>query len=192
MQLEAFLDDLSSNSPAPGGGAAAALSGALGAALDSMVASITAKKKPEFEEYGRKAREFRDDLVRLMEKDSQAFLALMAAWKAKDEAALAEAAKDAAGVPLSTAEKCLSVMALAAELLEKGSKNVITDSAGAGYLGYAGVQSALLNTRINLPVVKDVPLKQFLTEKAAVYARKADSLLKEIQERIEAHFAARV
>ncbi len=189
MDLEAYLKDLSSSSPAPGGGSASALTGAIAASLNSMVASITAKKKPELEEIGQKARDIRDDLLRLMEQDTSAFLSLMKAFKEKNESEIAHRVKEAATVPLTTAEKSLQALVLAVELLQKGSKSVFTDSAGAGFLAWAAVRSALLNVLINLPSMKDEALKAHLKEKTNACIRKSDELLQEVIQQSEAFFA---
>jgi len=192
MDLEVFLEDLSSSSPAPGGGSASALTGAIAASLNSMVATITAKKKPELEEIGQKAREVRDDLLRLMEQDTSAFLSLMKAFKEKNEAEIAERVREAATVPLATAEKSLEALVLAVELLQKGSKSVFTDSAGAGFLAWAAVRSALLNVLINLPSMKDEPLKAHLLHKTTAYTQKSDELLQEVIQQSNAFFTTKL
>ncbi|MHA2641753.1 MAG: cyclodeaminase/cyclohydrolase family protein [bacterium JZ-2024 1] len=177
--LRAYLEGLASSRPAPGGGSAAALAGALASALDSMVASISARKTPELASLGDKARTMMNDLLFLMDEDTRAFLDLMEAYRAKDEMRIRQCAQDAATVPLQTSEKALQAMVLGMELFEKGNPRVATDAIGAIYLGWSAVQSALLNVYINLPSVGPGPERDHIQSRAEAYARKADELLAE-------------
>jgi formiminotetrahydrofolate cyclodeaminase len=182
--LRAYLEDLGSAKPAPGGGSAAALAGALAAALCSMVAAISARKTPELANLADKARSIRDDLLFLMEEDTRAFLELMEAFRAKDEPLISQRAVHAATVPLRTSEKALEAMVLALELLEKGNPRVATDAISAIYLGWAAVHSALLNVIINLPSIQPGAERDHLQNRAEAYARKADELLAESRQPI--------
>ncbi len=185
MEIASYLEELSSKSPAPGGGSAAALSASIAASLNSMVSEITARKNPEFSSFAAKARQFRDALLRLMQEDTYAFLALMQAFRSKDSAQISEKAISASLAPLRTAELSLENMVLAIELLEKGSQSVFTDAAAAVFLSWASVHSALLNVSVNLPSIADEEIRQDLWRKRYFYTQKADQLLESAQDKIQ-------
>lgn len=182
--LRQYLEDLASSKAAPGGGSAAALGGALAAALDSMVATISAKKKPELANLGDKAQALMSDLIILMGEDTRAFLELTEAYRAKDEDLIPRRAVYAATVPLQTSEKALEAMVLGMELLEKGNPRVATDAISAIYLGWAAAQSALLNVYINLPSLAPGSERDRIWSQAEAYTRKADELLSEASQPI--------
>jgi formiminotetrahydrofolate cyclodeaminase len=179
MTIKDFTEKLASDAPAPGGGSAAALSGALGAALVSMVCNLTVGK-PKYAEYGpliEKALASSDDLkTRLLDaiqKDTDAFDAVMAAFgmpkgtdeeKALRSAAVQAAYKAAIASPETTAEYCLAVMRLAESLVGKSNVNAVSDLSVGATQAYAGLKGAMANVRINLPSVKDAV---YVTEKRA-------------------------
>ncbi|MFL2983370.1 MAG: glutamate formimidoyltransferase [Candidatus Neomarinimicrobiota bacterium] len=165
-----FLDDLSTNSPAPGGGSVAALSGALGAALSSMVAALTHEKKEMFEskpimdEIGVEAQALKDRLAVLVEEDTEAFNRVMDAnrlpsntdeEKIIKQDAIIAANKYATEVPLETAKKCLRIMQLAKILVEDGNPNSVSDAGVAAEVAIAGVRGACMNVMINLSGLDD-------------------------------------
>jgi methenyltetrahydrofolate cyclohydrolase len=175
MNIKMFLDELASNSPAPGGGSVAAFSGALGAALSSMVCNLTIGKEgyekvqDEILEILHKSEELRKHLTDLIDKDTEAFNEVMNAMKMPKETeeekehrrhAMQTAFKHAADVPLETARTCVQVMDIARETTEKGNKNSISDAAVSVLMAQAGVQSAMLNVRINLSSIKDAEYVQ--------------------------------
>jgi len=170
-----FLDELASNSPTPGGGSVAALAGALGAALISMVANLTmGKKKYEgVEEDVKKimssSEKLRYELSQLVEEDVKVFNNFMATYKMpketedekriraeKIQASLIEAAK----VPLKVVYKCLDIMILSKEVAEKGNVNVVSDAGVAVLMAEAAIDSAILNVKINLRMIKDEKIKE--------------------------------
>ncbi len=164
--LKEFSDELASSSPAPGGGSVAALCGNLSAALVSMVSNLTLGKEKyasveeEMKKVVGQSEELRQSLLLLVDEDTEAFNQVMAAFKLEkgsDERkqALQAGFKEAARVPLRTAKLCFSSMLLAEQVLEQGNPNSVTDAAVAGLVGYAGVQGAVLNVRINLGSIKD-------------------------------------
>jgi len=170
MKLKAFLDELSSSSPAPGGGSVAALSGALGAALTSMVCNLTIGKEhyeavqPTIKEVHQKSEQLRKQLTELIEKDTEAFNEVMKALrlpkesdeqKEKRRQALQKAYKNAASVPLETARTCEQVIDVTLTAAEQGNKNSISDAAVSALMAHAGVQAAILNVKINLSSIKD-------------------------------------
>lgn len=170
MKIEEFMESLSSASPAPGGGTAAALAGSAASALLAMYSNLTAgKKKYEdvdglFREMAKKAETQGVRFRELMDADARAFDKVMKAYAMAKEteeekqvrsAAIQEALKKAASVPLETASLALEVLEAANEVAPKGNVNAITDIATASLLADAAIRGALLNVFINLSSIKD-------------------------------------
>lgn len=191
QDIKTFLDELASSSPAPGGGSVAALSGALGAALSSMVCNLTKGKKgyesaqDEIAELLGKSEGLRRELTELIDKDTQAFNEVMNALKMPKDTeeqkeqrriALQTAFKHAAEVPMETARKCHQVLDIARIVAQKGNKNSITDAAVSAITAHTGVQSAVLNVRINLSSIKDA---EYVQE----FSKQLDELLKNAAEK---------
>jgi formiminotetrahydrofolate cyclodeaminase len=168
--LTTFLDELASGAPTPGGGSAAAIMGAMGAALVSMVCNLTIGKKG-YEDVEAQARTLlaesealRQRLTAMVAEDIAAFDALMAAYKlpkASDTEKLARSAaiqrglQGATQVPLDCAKVCAEVVRLSGRVAEIGNQNVISD-AGVGVLAaWGALRSAALNVNINAPSIKD-------------------------------------
>src|ERR1700726_708737 len=164
------LDDLASERPTPGGGGAAAVCGAIGAALVSMVANLTIGKKnyeavwEDLEAVNAKAEALRGELTGAIEEDAVAFNSVMAAYglprateeeKAKRAASIQAALKDATLAPLRAVKACFEVMRLAAAAAEKGNLNVISDAGVAVLSANAGLRSAALNVFTNAKAIKD-------------------------------------
>ena len=168
--IQTFLDDLASERPTPGGGGAAAVSGAIGAALVSMVANLTIGKKnyeavwQDLEAVNAKAEALRTELIRAIDEDVVAFNAVMGAYglpratddeKAKRAAAIQAALKDATLAPLRAVKACFEVIRLSAAAADKGNLNVISDAGVAVLSANAGLRSAALNVFINAKAIKD-------------------------------------
>ena len=165
-----FLTALASSAPAPGGGGGAAMAGALAAALASMVANLTigkekfAQQEPEVKELLDEAEEVRQTLLQLVEDDAAVFNSFMACYKlpkATEEekalrtAAIRNAAKQAAEVPLAIAKASYRALQLAQRLVCIGNPGVITDGACSALLARAALRCAEYNVRINLGLTKD-------------------------------------
>ena len=170
QSLRRFLDELASAAPTPGGGSAAALMGAMGAALISMVCNLTIGRKGyegiEAEMRGslREAEALRQRLTAMIQDDVQAFDALMAAYRlprATEEQTLArgravqQALKQATDVPLACAQACAEVIELARRVAPTGNRGVISDAGVASLVACAGLRSAALNVAINAPSIHD-------------------------------------
>jgi glutamate formiminotransferase/formiminotetrahydrofolate cyclodeaminase len=170
MKIKEFLSELASKSPAPGGGSVAALSGALGAALSSMVANLTIGKDKyiEFEgdmkEVLKKSENLRKKLTDLIDKDTESFNDVIAAFKMPKETdnqkskrsnAIQQGYKTASKIPLETAKTCMQILDVAKIVAEKGNKNSITDAGVSALMAQSGVESAILNVKINLGSIKD-------------------------------------
>jgi glutamate formiminotransferase/formiminotetrahydrofolate cyclodeaminase len=193
-----FVEELSTNSPAPGGGSVSALAGALGAGLSSMVAALTHEKKemldskPEMDEIGVEAQELKDRLSFLVDEDTHAFNKVMDANRLpatnEDEQNAKAEAVDAANkyaidVPMETAELCYRVIVLADVLVEKGNPNSVSDAGVAAEVALAGVSGACMNVLINLPGVDDEAYCEDKREAVETLMEKAESLEKVVFEK---------
>jgi methenyltetrahydrofolate cyclohydrolase len=168
--IEPFLDQLASSAATPGGGSAAAIIGAMGAALVSMVCNLTIGKKKYAEVEGEmqdvlaRTEALRTRLTGMIQDDVKAFDAVMGAYgmpketdadKAARDKAIQAALKLATDVPLACARAAREVIDLAAIASDKGNLNVISD-AGVGVLaGYAALRSAALNVLTNARMITD-------------------------------------
>jgi formiminotetrahydrofolate cyclodeaminase len=165
-----FMDALASNAPAPGGGSVAALSGAMGAALLSMVCNLTLGKKryadvqEEIAALVVKTEALRLRLMDLLEADVEVFTGVSAAYKmprkppearAARSAAIQEALKAATQVPLDVAKACVEVIELCTQTAEQGNRGAVSDAGVAVLMAEAGLRSAALNVIININAIKD-------------------------------------
>ena len=170
MSAQGFVNELSTNSPAPGGGSVSALAGSLGAALSSMVAALTHEKKgfialkPEMDKIGVEAQTIKDRLSFLVDEDTNAFNNVMEANRmpaSNDEEvkvknrAIRKANEYAIDVPFEVANLCKRVIELADILVEKGNPNSVSDAGVAGEVALAGLRGASMNVLINLPSIDD-------------------------------------
>ena len=168
--LGSFLDDLASPKPTPGGGSAAALAGALGAALVSMVANLTVGKEkyravePEMQEIRTKSEALRRRLLACIDEDIAAFDAYSAAAKLPKESEEQKAARSAAiqkalinavEPPMNTVRACVEVLDLCRPVAEKGNLQAISDAGVGALMAEAGLRAAALNVMINLAWIKD-------------------------------------
>ena len=170
MTIQRFLDELASKASTPGGGGAAAIIGATGAALIGMVANFTIGKKryeevdEEFKEMLEKSEKLRSKLTDAIKDDVDVFNKVMAAYgmpketdeeKQKRTEGIQAALKEATDVPLACAKLCHQVIGLCESAAEKGNTNVVSDAGVALLAGYAGLRSAALNVYINIGGIKD-------------------------------------
>lgn len=170
LRVGQFVDSLASDTPAPGGGSASALAGALAAGLIEMVARLTqgreeyAESQVEMKAVLNAAGPIRLELSDLVDRDTQAFNSVMAAMrlprgteeeKTTRRAAIQEATKEATQVPLRVAELACELLALARVVAQKGNPNAVTDAGVAGRLALAAAEGAGLNVAINLPSIRD-------------------------------------
>lgn len=168
--LRHFMDKLASNAPEPGGGSVAALTGALGAALVSMVANLTLGKEkyknvqPQIEALLKESEKLRAEMQDLIQKDTEAFGAFSEVYKmpkntdtekAARTTKMQETLKKAAQVPLEIGLKALAVAKLAQCAAEIGNTALVSDAGVAVLLARACAQSAALNVKINVNSIKD-------------------------------------
>ncbi len=170
MTARQFVDELSTDAPAPGGGSVAALAAAQAAALVAMVANLTVGKKgyegaqARVLEIAEEAQELKDALLDAMDRDTAAFDRVMAAFglprvtdaqRAAREVAVADATREATRVPLFVLERAARVLELAAEVGEIGNANGLSDAGVAVLCGAAGAEGAYYNVMINLAALAD-------------------------------------
>jgi formiminotetrahydrofolate cyclodeaminase len=183
LSVDEFLRRLASGDPTPGGGAASSLSGALGAALVSMVCNLTVGRE-RYAATEAEARAIRDEAGALLERlrrgideDAAVYDALMATYglpratddeKAARSAAIQEATYRAALVPLGLAEASASVIDLAERALGKTNPHAVSDLAVAALLGVAGLDGAAANVEINLSSLKSEARRTELSDRLAV------------------------
>lgn len=168
--VNAFLEELASDSPAPGGGSVAALGGALGAALAAMVGRLTVGKE-KYRDHWDVMEKVRDagDVLRgrfldLMHRDAASFNVFMEAMKLPKETddqkalrtqAMQKALEEAARIPLETVWAAGEMARLAREAVEHGNVNAVTDAGTAALFARSAALAAAYNVRVNLLSLKD-------------------------------------
>jgi formiminotetrahydrofolate cyclodeaminase len=192
-----WLGELGSASATPGGGAAAGVSAATGAALIAMVGRLTIGKEG-FEDLGARMRSLvdsadaeREAFLSLADNDAVAFEKVMASFrlpKATDEDRAArtmriqEAYGGAAAVPLDLAERCVRLMELAEDATAMGNPHAASDGYSAGLLLFAAALAAIANVKINAAGLKDEAKGQGLVDRCDELRTRADGLLLQLEE----------
>lgn len=200
MTCIGFADETASESPAPGGGSISAYMGVLGAALGTMVANLSSHKPgwddrwEEFSVWAEKGQKMKDDLIRLVDEDTNSFNLIMNAFglpknneeeKAARRKAIQEATKYAIEVPFMTIERSFDIFDLCRAMIETGNPNSVTD-AGVGVLcAKAAVTGAYLNVKINAAGLDDKTFATEIVAKAAEYVHKADKIESELLKMVE-------
>lgn len=194
--IDEFLEDLASSSPAPGGGSVAAFSGALGAALTSMVSNLTIGKKKyvdveaDMKKVLREAENLRAQFTSLVERDTQAFNKVMEAFglpketedqKALRSAAIDETTREATLVPLEVMKHCIDALALAREVASKGNQNSISDAGVSALMLHAACEGAALNVTINLNTLSDTDFVGWKSEEVESLLKSSKMMLEETQ-----------
>lgn len=208
LTVKDFIEELGSKSPAPGGGSIAALSASLASALASMVFNLTIGKK-DYMEYDESLKgtideslksvdSCKEDFLELMEKDTNAFLALMDAFKMPkntDEeiqarkAKIAEGNKQSLDIPLEVAEKAYKLYDYINVAVKYGNKNAISDAGVAASLVETAVEGAVLNVKINILGLKDEVHKKELKDKCNTLLQNSKKKKEEIMGIIEENLA---
>lgn len=189
LSIENFLDQLASSQPAPGGGSAAAMMGAIGAALVSMVANLTAGK-PKYAEVESEvaallaqSETLRLKLIQALQDDVDAYNTVMEAYRLPKETdeqkaarsdAVQAALKLATKAPLGCARLALEVMPLAKRIAEIGNASAIADSSVAAIAAQAAMRSAVLNVLVNTAAIHDKAFcKPYIVEAEHLLAKGA-------------------
>ena len=203
LTVKNFLDKVAGSDPVPGGGSIAALNGALASALAAMVAHLTIGKKgyEDNEELMQQTAEvairWQQEFTTLIDKDSEAYDAVFACFKmpkstdeekAARSAAIQEATKHAALIPMEVARKAFEMMPVIANVARLGNRNAVTDACVAMMAARSAVLGALLNVRINLGSLRDASFIENMQAEADDMEEKAcrqeEELLKSIRQNL--------
>jgi methenyltetrahydrofolate cyclohydrolase len=195
-----FLDELASNSPAPGGGSVAALAGAVGVALTSMVCNLTIGKKKyadvqdEMNAVVEQTELLRKEITQLIDQDTEAFNAVMTAFglpkgteseQATRSAAIQEATKAATLVPLNVMRSCEKGLIHARTVAQRGNKNSASDAGVAALMLQASCAGASLNVRVNIGGLKDAEFVQRVAQQSAEIVRNVEKSTREVLAEVE-------
>ena len=176
--INKYLNDLAARQPTPGGGSAAALAGALGAALLEMVCNFTAgnKKYKDVEALvnGHMAslKQIREEFMALIDEDVKVYSNIRAAFKTKDEKIIDKALKDGYYISLKICGLSKLCVEIAAALSEKGNINLVSDAGCAAELAKSSFNSGVFNCEINFKGIKDALFKE--KERLVLSALKKD------------------
>jgi len=195
-----FVEVLASKAAVPGGGGAAALVGAIGTALGSMVCNLTIGKKKyaEFDEKNKeilaRATEIQDELLKMVDEDAEEFLPLSKAYglpsttdeeKKIKEATLENALKNACGVPIKIVRTCYEAIKLHEELVDKGSKLAISDVGVGVQCLRAALISGKLNVTININMIKDQEYVKTVGEEMDRLVEEGTKIADAVYEKVE-------
>ncbi len=198
--LQAFAEETASESPAPGGGSVAAYIGALGVSLGTMVANLSAHKRgwddrwEAFSDVAVRGMSLQQKLLGLVDADTAAFDAVMAAFgmpkdddaaRAARSEAIEAATRHATEVPMSVAQVCLEAMEVAREMADWGNPNSITDAVVGAMALRTGVLGAVLNARINARELQDQAFAREVEERCARWVEEAERLEGQIRSTLE-------
>lgn len=195
LTCRGFADETASESPAPGGGSISAYMGALAAALGTMVANLSAHKAgwddrwEEFSDVAEKGRTLQDQLIHLVDEDTEAFNRIMAVFsmpkkteaeKAARSEALESATLYATEVPLRTMKTAFETFDILKSMAAKGNPASVSDAGVGALAARAAVQGAYLNVKINASGLKNRVKAEALLHEAAEISREADKKESEI------------
>jgi glutamate formiminotransferase/formiminotetrahydrofolate cyclodeaminase len=200
-----FVDEVSRDTPAPGGGSVAALAGAIGGALAAMVANLSVGKGEFDEHYGTlcdvatRAQTVKDALIRAVDDDTRAFDAVLAGVRmpkdteAEREAratAIQEGYKEATLVPMTTVEQCFEALGLCREMGELATPEMISDVGSGALMSHAGLKAAAYNVRINLPNIADEAFCAEIRDRLGGIVEEAGRVLAVVEAKVEATLGA--
>ena len=195
-----FANELSTDSPAPGGGSVSALVGSMGASLSAMVANLSIGKKGFENKYKSinqlavKSQSLKKELLQLIDKDTDTFNTVIAAFRLPKKTdkqnlirnnAIQEATKMATMIPFQILEKCINGLELALFAAKEGNQNSISDVGVAGEAFIAGARGALLNVKINLKDINDESFIEKLTKECNVLIADGELTLTKIRTQVE-------
>ncbi len=199
LTLEGFCDELSTDSPAPGGGSVAALCASMSASLSAMVANLTVNKKgyesgwSSAKEIAEEAQKIKNNALQAIDDDTQAFYAMMDAMrlpKGNDveknfrAQAIQNATKMAIMIPLQTLEIAKECVVLAEKISLIGNKNALSDAGVAAITANAGAKAAFLNIKINMGSIDDVNFKSKVMTQAEELKLKIDKIAVDVENKI--------
>ncbi len=199
LSLSGFSEELASDSPAPGGGSAAAYAGALAASLGTMVANLSAHKRgwearhPFFVDWALKGQEGRKKLLQLVDEDTLAFNSLMEAFRMPKEtdadkqartAAIQKATMRAIDSPLNTMRAAFDLFPLLDAMTREGNPNSVSDAGVGAVCALAAVEGGYMNVMINLSGLKDKQAGEAYRKEAEELLQKATDAKKKIVETV--------
>lgn len=190
-----FADETASESPAPGGGSISAYMGALGVSLATMVANLSSHKAgwderwEEFSSWAEKGQALKDELILLVDEDTNAFNKIMDAFglpkntdqeKADRTSAIQAATKYAIEIPFKVMKKSFETMEIIKAMAETGNPNSVTDAGVGALASRSAVMGAYLNVKINASGLKDKAYVDQVLAEGAEIERKAQQMEEEI------------
>ncbi len=200
MDLKAFANETASESPAPGGGSIAAYVGTLGISLATMVANLSSHKRgwdsrwEEFSDYADQGQELKDKLLLMVDEDTNAFNAIMGAFrlpkgseaeKIARKEAIQTATKYAVEIPLKVMKLSLATMPIIKLMADIGNPNSVTDAGVGALCARTAVYGAFLNVKINVDSIDDKKYVKTIMEEAYTILKQAQDLEKEILALVE-------
>ncbi|MEJ2216817.1 MAG: glutamate formimidoyltransferase [Gemmatimonadota bacterium] len=200
-----FVDEVSRGTPAPGGGSVAALAGALGSGLASMVANLAVDRPDKDEEYdalcdiAERAQTVKDALVRAVDEDTSAFDSVLTAMRmpkstdAEREArkqAIQDGYKSATRVPLRTVELCRDALGLCLEIAPLAPKSMISDVGSGSLVALAGLKAAAYNVRINLPNIEDEAFRDEMLGRLGSLVEEGELCAAQVEQSVSAAIGA--
>ena len=199
MGVTEFVDELASDSPAPGGGSVSALASAMSAGLTNMVGVLTFNKKgykdhwEEVEEIANEAQALKDKFLHLVDEDTESFNQVLAAMRLPKkteeqieirDSAIQEATIHSADIPLQVMKHSLKSMELATRMAEIGNQNSLSDAGVAILQAKAGLEGAAMNVLINIPGIEDKSIVADFEKQVADLRSAAGKLAKETLDEI--------
>ena len=195
MSLTGFVEETASESPAPGGGSISAYIGSLGVALGTMVANISSHKRgwderwEEFSDWAEKGKKYYDELIKLVDEDTNAFNNIMTAFglpnkteteKAERKNAVQKATKYAIEIPFKVMELAYQSMEVIKAMAETGNPNSVSDAGVGALCARSAVMGAFLNVKINSANMEDKKFVNDILDKGGKIQKKACDLETEI------------
>ncbi|MBI9032665.1 glutamate formimidoyltransferase [bacterium] len=199
MTITEFTDELSTDSPAPGGGSVAATCAAMSGALSAMVSNLTVDKKgyesvqTEVRNYAEEGQSIKERAISAVDEDTQAFYVMMDAMKLPKKSdeekatralAIEKATKNAILIPLKTLEICWDAVILAEKVAVVGNKNALSDAGVAAITANAGAKAAYLNVMINMAGITDEKFILEISEQAKTLWENTNNLAISIEKDI--------
>ena len=200
LKINDFLDLLSTDSPAPGGGSVAALGGAISSSLVSMVANLTINNKKYIKvhdlmnDVAIKAQSLKNQLNYLINEDTEAFNKIMEAFKLPKKSdveihtrlnSIQNATMYAIEVPFKTLKLIYDVLILSEDIIDKGNKNSFSDSGVAVEIAIASAKSAIMNIKINLNEITDKNYKKDIRIKLSKINTNINKIAEKIRKKID-------
>jgi len=185
-EIQVFLDELGSKNSTPGGGSAAALTGALNAAVVNFIANLTIGKE-KYKDVEDEAKSILDEsnqikreMLKMMDEDSEILSKILASYKTGNKAETKSICKDAVEFSLDMTQRAVRLMELTLEISKIGNKMLASDFEVAAYIGDAAVGSAIANIKINLKSLDDDDYKENIIEEYQKLQKKSAELKEEI------------